>query len=92
MRKLDFCISKNKDADQLHGIILLLPRSEIHTIFCGYTAWFVSDLIVNPDDRFSHEMDYNYGMKYIFSWPVSYLICLIGATSLNVTVELVCMA
>ena len=23
-------------------------------IFCGYTAWFVSDLVGNPDDRFSH--------------------------------------
>ena len=23
-------------------------------IFCGSTAWFVSDLVGNPEDRFSH--------------------------------------
>ena len=33
-----FCICKNKDADQLYA----------------FTAWFVSDLVGNPDDRFSH--------------------------------------
>ena len=24
-------------------------------IFCDYTAWFVSDLVGNPDNRFSHD-------------------------------------
>ena len=23
-------------------------------ILCGYTAWFMSDLVGNPEDRFSH--------------------------------------
>ena len=23
-------------------------------IFCGCTAWFMSDLVGNPEDRFSH--------------------------------------
>ena len=23
-------------------------------IFCGCTAWFVSDLVENPEDQFSH--------------------------------------
>ena len=42
--------------------IPLLPRSEFSSlirifkslaIFCGCTAWFVSDLVGNPEDRFS---------------------------------------
>ena len=63
--KPDFCICENKDADQLRGnrkadqrlcfrytdsTIPLLPLA----IFCGYTAQFVSDLVGNPEDRFSH--------------------------------------
>ena len=59
MRKPAFCISENKDADQLHGsreadqrlcfrytdiTIPLLPKSR---------ARFVSDLVGNPEDRFS---------------------------------------
>ena len=66
MRKPAFCICENKDADQLHGnreadqhlcfrytdsTIPLLPKSE--AMFCGCTARFVSDLVGNPEDRFS---------------------------------------
>ena len=44
-RKPVFCIYrymyKNKDADQ--------------AIFCGCTALFVSDLVGNPEDRFSND-------------------------------------
>ena len=71
MRKPDFCICENKDADQLRGhreadqhlcfsymdsTIPLLSKSEISrlAIFCGCTAWFVWDLVGNPEDRFSH--------------------------------------
>ena len=38
-------------------IIPLLPKSKFKllVIFCGQTARFVSDLAVNPEDRFSHE-------------------------------------
>ena len=67
MRKPDFCICENKDADQLRGNreadqrlcfrytdsaipLLYKPLS----IFCGCTARFVSDLVGNPEDRFSH--------------------------------------
>ena len=71
MRKPEFCICENKDADQLRGnresdqrlcfrftdsTIPLLSKSEIKplAIFCRSTAWFVSDLVGNPEDRFSH--------------------------------------
>ena len=73
MRKPDFCICENKDADQLRGnrkadqrlcfrytdsIVPLLPKFRNFkplAIFCGCTAWFVSDLVGNPEDRFSHK-------------------------------------
>ena len=69
MRKLAFCICENKEADQLRSkcaadqrlcfrytdsTILLLHKSEISSIFSGCRAWFVSDLVGNPEDRFSH--------------------------------------
>ena len=68
MRKSAFCICENKDADQLSRnreadqrlcfrytdrTIPLLPKSEISSI-CGCTPRFVSDLVGNPEDRFSH--------------------------------------
>ena len=68
MRKPAFRICENKDADQLRShstadqrlcfryidtTIPLLSKSEISN-FCGCTAWFVSDLVQNPEDRFSH--------------------------------------
>ena len=67
MRKPDFCICENKDADQLCGnseadqrlcfrytdsTIPLLSKPL--AILCGCTARFVSDLVGNPEDRFSH--------------------------------------
>ena len=36
----------------IDGAIPLFLKSEI---FCGCTAWFVWDLVGNPEDRFSHE-------------------------------------
>ena len=68
VRKPAFRIYENKDADQLRGdretyrrlcfrytdsTIPLIPKTEI-SIFCDYTARFVSDLLGNPEDRFSH--------------------------------------
>ena len=66
-RKPDFCICENKDADQLRGnheaplfslnsTIPLLRKPEISSlfIFCGCIARFMSDLVGNPEDRFSH--------------------------------------
>ena len=72
MRKLGFCICKNKDAGQLRGnhkadqrlcfrykdstIPPLLKYGNFNplAVFCGCTAQFVSDLVRNPEDRFSH--------------------------------------
>ena len=71
MRKPDFCICENKDADQLRGdreadqrlcfryidsTIPLLSKFRNFkplAIFCGCTVRFVSDLVGNPEDRFS---------------------------------------
>ena len=67
MRKLAFYICENKDADQLRCNreadqrfsfryidrtipLLFKPLA----IFCGCTDRFVSDLVGNPEDRFSH--------------------------------------
>ena len=54
----------DREADQrlciryTDSTIPLLPKSEINfkplAIFCSCTAWFVSDLVENPEDRFSH--------------------------------------
>ena len=67
MRKPTFCICENKDADQLRGnreadqrlcfryidsTIPLLPKSK--AIFLSCTAQFMTDLVGNPEDRFSH--------------------------------------
>ena len=67
VRKPDFCICENKDADQLRGnreadqrlcfrytdsTIPLLSKSEISSHGC--TTRFVSDLVGNPEYRFSH--------------------------------------
>ena len=58
----------NREADQrlcfryTDSTIPLLPKSEIKAlaIFCGCTARFVSDLVGNPEDRFSHN-EVSYG-------------------------------
>ena len=55
----------NRAADQrlcfryTDSVITALNKSEISrllkiAIFCGFTVWFVSDLIGNPEDLFSH--------------------------------------
>ena len=53
----------NREADQrlcfryINSIIPLLSKSEIFkplAIFCDCTARFESDLVGNPEDRFSH--------------------------------------
>ena len=63
MRKPAFCICGNCEADQrlcfryTDSTIPLLSKSEIFkplAIFCGCTGLFVSDLVKNPEDRFSH--------------------------------------
>ena len=61
MRKLAFCICENKDAVQLGcNPYYNPPTSYIRNfkpliIFSGCTAQFVSDLVGNPEDGFSHD-------------------------------------
>ena len=69
MRKPAYSICENKavwyrPADQclcfhyIDSSIPLLPKYEIFkpiAIFFGCTAWFVSDPVGNPKDRFSHD-------------------------------------
>ena len=62
-----FCQSENKDADQLRGnrtanqrlcsryIYSTIRNFNPLTILCGYAARFVSDLVGNTEDRFSHD-------------------------------------
>ena len=59
MRKPTICIGENKDADQLQGysafvfdiskvqslLFLNLKFKGAVAVFCGCTAWFVSDLL-----------------------------------------------
>ena len=79
MRKLAFCICKNKGADQLCGNgsadqhlcfrnTSKFSKSEMKSliIFCGCTAWNVLNLIGNPEGRFSHEVAH---MSCIMSIP-----------------------
>ena len=56
-------LRENREADQplcfhyIDSTITLLPKYEIFkplAILCGCTAWFVSDLVGNPEDQFSH--------------------------------------
>ena len=68
VRKPAFCICENKDAGVTAKLIsafvfttrivkflyFLNPKFQASTIFCGCTAWFVSDLVENTEDRFSH--------------------------------------
>ena len=67
MRKPAFCICENKDADQLRGnreadqrlvfatyILQSLYFLNLKFQASSCTARFVSDLVGNPEDRFSH--------------------------------------
>ena len=69
MRKPAFCICENEGADQLHGnhaadqrlcfslyVKYNLRKFMPPAICCGCTARFVSDLLGNPENRFS--LDY----------------------------------
>ena len=64
MRKPAFCICKNKkrrSASRISAFFFCCTDSTIPlhnkskiSILCGCTAWFVSDLVGNPKDQFSH--------------------------------------
>ena len=72
MRKQDLCICENKGADQLssnheadqHPLYFL--NFKPLDIFCGCVARFVSDLVGNPEDRFSHDAAYCYLSDPVF--------------------------
>ena len=71
MRKPDFCICENKDADQLRSncaadqhlcfrytastSTIPLLPKSEISIFCGCIAPFVLNLVGNPEDRFSYD-------------------------------------
>ena len=38
----------------IRSLFFLNPKFQASSIFCGCTARFVSDLVGNPEDRFSH--------------------------------------
>ena len=44
-------------------VLTVLPKSEISSLFCGCKARFVSDLVGNPEDRFSQDA------AHIMMWP-----------------------
>ena len=57
MRKPAFCICENKDADQLFAVNAKLISAFVYkplAIFPGRAARFVSDLVGNREDWFSH--------------------------------------
>ena len=65
----------NREADQRFSFrykdstIPLLPKSDdfrLLAIFFGSTAWFVSDLVGNPEDQFSHVAAH---MVLLFTMP-----------------------
>ena len=56
-RKHDFCLCENKGADLRYtdSTIPLLLKSKISSLLLSsVTGRFVSDLVGNPEDRFSH--------------------------------------
>ena len=91
VRKPDFCICENKDADQLCGnrttdqrlcfrytdsTIPLLRKSKI-SIFSNCVARFVLDLVGNPEDRFSDVAAHiMFYRKLLFTW----LCCAVQST------------
>ena len=66
MRNPVFCICENKVqiscavAAQLISTFVFVTSlyflNASLTIFCGYTAWFMSVLVRNTDDRFAHDI------------------------------------
>ena len=72
MRKPAFCICENKGVDQRHGdraadqrhclsnIFSSLINPKLSANFCCRTARFVSNLVGNPEDRFSHDTAHIY--------------------------------
>ena len=53
MRKPDFCLCENKGADQLLLKSTKIRNFKLLTLFCACAGQFVSDLVGNPEDRFS---------------------------------------
>ena len=67
IRKPAFCICENKGADQLHGDCLAdqglcFPYID-STIPLRSSSGFVSDLLENPEDRFSHDVTHMEGRE-----------------------------
>ena len=54
MRKNKDQLGGNREADQRLFLHMQNLNFKSLAIFCGCTARFVSDLVENPEDRFSH--------------------------------------
>ena len=72
VRKPACCICENKGADQLGGNreadqrLCFRYKVQFLAILCACTAWFVPDLVGNPEDRFSHnEAHINFSCFYM---------------------------
>ena len=49
----------------VQSLYFLSPKFQASSIFCGFTARFVSNLVGNPEDRFSHtEAQIKQGRQY----------------------------
>ena len=85
VRKRDYCLCENKGADQLRSnceadqrlcfrytdsTIFQIRNFKLLACFCSCTARFVSDLVGNPEDRFSrvaaHMMSLSLGLCELF--------------------------
>ena len=57
VRKSDFCLCETKDEGQhlwfRYTSSTYIQNFKIRAFFCDCTEWFVSDLVGNPEDRFS---------------------------------------
>ena len=61
----------------VQSLFFLNTKFQALAIFCGCTAWFVSDLVGNPEDRFSHVVAHlvNWDKFYQFSIKCMLLAC-----------------
>ena len=79
MRKPAFCICENKDADQLrsnceadHRLCFRYISSTIPLLPKSCTVRFMSDLVGNPEDRFSHNEANLFSLTLLGSRPIYY--------------------
>ena len=88
MRKPAFCKCENKGANQLscncaadqclclvQSLHFLNPKFKASKFYCGCAERFVSDLVGNPEDRFSHFRAHIFFVVLSFR-PVHAFLCI----------------